>query len=293
MGLVVHFDADQTIEGLITADQRTQAQKNIGLYKVVRFDIDQTVLRGPATGETPGPLIFTDADRVRARKNIGVEEDYVRYDAVQYLSAAQKQRARDNIGITLTKGDKGDTGAAGPAGPPGPPGPPMVIPDFLAALAAIPGFLLSLLSLLISMLTACGQSTGDSNVDTQLDALRAYVIALVNSLLNNGTFKAKRRAVYLVVDQSNFISRRSGRGGGGGGRISIEKNDFHSFKRTTNQTFNNRFSVERQDYHLNQRSVNQVLHQHRSVQIDSQQNYTLDLSKIAALERRIAALEAA
>ena len=110
--------------------------------------------------------------------------------------------------------------------------------------------------------------------------------------MNNGTFKDKRRAIFLVVDQPNFMSRRSGRGGGGG-RVSIEKNDFHSFKRTTNQTFNNRFSVEHQDYHVNQRAVNQVLHQHRSVQVDSQYNYTLDLSKIAALERRIAALEAA
>ena len=169
----------------------------------------------------------------------------------------------------------------------------MAIPDFLAALSAIPGFLLSLLSLLISMLTACGQCTGDSITDAQLDALRAYIIALVNSLLTNGTFKAKRRAIFLVVDQPTFMSRRSGSRGGGGGRVSIERNDFHSFKRTTNQTFNNRFSVEHQDYHVNQRSVNQVLHQHRSVQIDSQQNYTLDLSKIAALERRIAALEAA
>ena len=77
-----------------------------------------------------------------------------------------------------------------------------------------------------------------------------------------------------------------------GPRNSIERNDFHSFKRTTNQTFNRRFSVERPDFHFNHRNVNQVVHQHRSVQIDHQQTVTLDYSKIAALERRIAALEA-
>ena len=35
-----------------------------------------------------------------------------------------------------------------------------------------------------------------------------------------------------------------------------------------------------------------TVHQHRSVQIDHQQTFMLDYSKIAALERRIAALEA-
>jgi hypothetical protein len=290
----------------VSDEQRTQAQKNIGLYKVVRYDIDQTVLQDPGDGNNNNnapTYVFTEADRARARKNLGIETDYVRYDTIQLLTEVQKKRARDNIGVTNEKGDKGDTGAQGPAGPAGPPGPGLAIPDILGALSAVPGWLLSLLSLLISLLTACGSSTGDSDVDNQLNELRNYVIGVVNNLLNNGTFKVKRRPSVIIVDAPMFWNKRyytTGGGGGGNGgggvnrgpRTSIERNDFHSFRRVTNQTFNNRFSVERPDFHVNQRTVNQVVHQHRSVHLDHQHHFTLDYSKIAQLERRIAALEA-
>jgi len=189
------------------ADQEV-AIKNIGLFGAVRFDLDQARGKRKEDG-TYEAAPFTAGDRARARKNIGVEEEYVRYDAAQFLTLTQQKRARDNIGVTNEKGEKGDTGATGPAGPMGPPGPGLAIPDILGALSAVPGFLLSLLSLLISLLTACGRSTGDSDVDNQLNDLRAYVLTTVNNLINSGAIKAKRRPLIVVVDSPSLFRSKS------------------------------------------------------------------------------------
>jgi hypothetical protein len=47
-----------------SAEQLIQGQVNIGLRKTVRFDVDQTV----------APWQFTEIDRRRARKNLGIVE---------------------------------------------------------------------------------------------------------------------------------------------------------------------------------------------------------------------------
>ena len=103
---------------------------------------------------------------------------------------------------------------------------------------------------------------------------------------------------------------------GGRNKIIIDQPQFHFTKRVIVHVHKKLFTVEQLQFFLNQRTVNQVIQQHRdvtidvneihvnqrtvkqtvnqyrSVQIDHQENFGLEYSKIAALERRIAVLEA-
>jgi len=58
-----------------------------------------------------------------------------------------------------------------------------------------------------------------------------------------------------------------------------------------NSYFKATTTVDRHDYHVNQKHVEQHLHTHKAVHIDHQNFYTIDSSRLAAIERRLAALE--
>jgi hypothetical protein len=126
----------------ITQEQREQAQRNIGLYAVVlRNDKDQV----------EGDDAVEEEERTTWQTNIGLRQT-VRFDVNQAISPwsfteLDRERARRNIGINKEelKGERGPQGPMGPmgppgaTGPPGPPGPSISPLDLLALLLALLG----------------------------------------------------------------------------------------------------------------------------------------------------------
>ena len=193
----------------------------------------------------------------------------------------------------------------------------------IAKIVANPAALIALVVAIWALLKTCLDDDSDEVKNIRKEILESISNNITNNFggynfYNSPLYKeilkaAKRAAKVSPPNEETIIVKRNGSfagggagsgggggagggagGGGGRGRINLERHDHHITQKVVNivnKTISATY-INREDVHVTQKTVNQVFNERHNVQIEQPQFVTIDLSRIAAMERRIAELEA-